>query len=65
MVLALLKASYQLEALLDSLNDRIMNSFTTTLLILTVLLVVLPTETYAFGAGDIPDFAYLNGKRSR
>ncbi|CDO73164.1 hypothetical protein BN946_scf185007.g219 [Trametes cinnabarina] len=42
-----------------------MNSFTTTLLVLTVVLVLLPTETYAFGAGDIPDFAYLNGKAFR
>lgn len=33
----------------------------TTLLILTLILVLLPTETYAFGAGDIPDFAFLNG----
>lgn len=31
------------------------------ILILTVLLVLLPVETLAFGAGDIPDFAYLNG----
>ncbi|KAI0652327.1 heterokaryon incompatibility protein Het-C-domain-containing protein [Trametes meyenii] len=42
-----------------------MNSFTTTLLVLTVVLVLLPSETYAFGAGDIPDFAYLNGKAFR
>jgi hypothetical protein len=35
-------------------------NFTTTLLLLTVVLVLLPTETYAFGAGDIPDFAYLS-----
>ena len=40
-----------------------MNTFATTLLVLTVLLVLLPSETYAFGAGDIPDFAYLNGER--
>ena len=39
-----------------------MSNLTTTLLILTVLLVLLPAETYAFGAGDIPDFAYLNGR---
>jgi hypothetical protein len=38
-----------------------MPSLTTTLLILTVLVVLLPSEAYAFGAGDIPDFAYLNG----
>ncbi|PIL31522.1 hypothetical protein GSI_06224 [Ganoderma sinense ZZ0214-1] len=42
-----------------------MNSFATTFLILTVLLVLLPSHTYAFGAGDIPDFAYLNGKAFR
>ncbi|KAI0756549.1 heterokaryon incompatibility protein Het-C-domain-containing protein [Daedaleopsis nitida] len=42
-----------------------MHSLTTTLLVLTVLLVLLPSETYAFGAGDIPDFAYLNGKAFR
>ena len=40
-----------------------MPSTLTVLLLLTVLLVVLPTETYAFGAGDIPDFAYLNGEQ--
>lgn len=39
-------------------------SLSTYLLILTVIVVLLPTETYAFGAGDIPDFAYLNGKIS-
>ena len=38
-----------------------MLTFTTTLLLLTVILVCLRAETYAFGAGDIPDFAYLNG----
>lgn len=32
------------------------------LLVLTVLLVLSPSTTYAFGAGDIPDFAYLNGE---
>ncbi|KAI5829276.1 Het-C-domain-containing protein [Schizophyllum commune Tattone D] len=42
-----------------------MLTFTTTLLLLTVILVCLPAETYAFGAGDIPDFAYLNGKAFR
>lgn len=34
---------------------------TNTFLLLTILVVLLPVETYAFGAGDIPDFAYLNG----
>lgn len=37
-----------------------MSRLTTTLLIVTTLLVLLPVETYAFGAGDIPDFSYLN-----
>lgn len=41
-----------------------MPNITTSLLILTVLLVLLPPEAYAFGAGDIPDFAYLNGEPS-
>lgn len=34
------------------------------LLVFTVLLVLTPS-TYAFGAGDIPDFAYLNGEICR
>jgi hypothetical protein len=33
----------------------------TTLLLFTVIIVLLPVQTYAFGAGDIPDFSYLNG----
>ncbi|KAG6911350.1 hypothetical protein DXG01_001021 [Tephrocybe rancida] len=36
-----------------------------TLLLLTIIVVLLPVETYAFGAGDIPDFAYLNDKAFR
>ncbi|THV06567.1 Het-C-domain-containing protein [Dendrothele bispora CBS 962.96] len=36
-----------------------------TLFLLTVVLVLLPTETYAFGAGDIPDFSYLSEKAFR
>ncbi|PPQ99587.1 hypothetical protein CVT24_005166 [Panaeolus cyanescens] len=36
-----------------------------TLLLLTVIVVLLPVQTYAFGAGDIPDFAYLNDKAFR
>jgi len=36
-------------------------ALTNTFLLLTILVVLLPVETYAFGAGDIPDFAYLNG----
>lgn len=38
-----------------------MSNLSTTLLLLTVVLVLLPAETYAFGAGEIPDFAYLHG----
>ena len=34
------------------------------LLVVTILLVALP-HAYAFGAGDIPDFAYLNDKAFR
>ncbi|KAG6846066.1 hypothetical protein H0H87_006430 [Tephrocybe sp. NHM501043] len=40
-------------------------NMSTTLLLLTILVVLLPVETYAFGAGDIPDFAYLNDKAFR
>ena len=36
----------------------------TTFLVLTVVLVLLPSEVAAFGAGDIPDFSYLEGRRS-
>ena len=42
-------------------QETTMNKLSTTLLLFTVLLVLLPTETYAFGAGEIPDFAYLHG----
>ena len=34
----------------------------TTFLVLTVILVLLPSEVAAFGAGDIPDFSYLEGQ---
>ncbi|KAJ7044922.1 Het-C-domain-containing protein [Mycena alexandri] len=40
-------------------------SLTTTLLILTVVVLVLLPEVRAFGAGDIPDFAFLNNKAFR
>uniref|UniRef100_A0A0W0FRN0 Heterokaryon incompatibility Het-C n=1 Tax=Moniliophthora roreri TaxID=221103 RepID=A0A0W0FRN0_MONRR len=40
-------------------------AFTSSLLILTIILLVLSTETYAFGAGDIPAWAYLNAKAYR
>jgi hypothetical protein len=33
----------------------------TTLILFTVVVVLLPVETFAFGAGDIPDFSYLQG----
>jgi hypothetical protein len=41
-------------------------SFTTsglplTLTVTFIVLVLLPTQTYAFGAGEIPDFSYLSG----
>lgn len=39
-------------------------SLTNTFLLITFLVVLLPVKTYAFGAGDIPDFAYLNGAQS-
>ncbi|THH30634.1 hypothetical protein EUX98_g3548 [Antrodiella citrinella] len=41
------------------------HNLSNTLLLLAVLFVVLPSGTYAFGAGDIPDFAYLNDKAFR
>ncbi|KAJ7897370.1 Het-C-domain-containing protein [Mycena olivaceomarginata] len=40
-------------------------SFTTTLLLLALVLVLLPETVHAFGAGDIPDFAFLNDKAFR
>ncbi|KAJ7144853.1 Het-C-domain-containing protein [Mycena crocata] len=40
-------------------------NFTTTLLIITLVLVLLPETVHAFGAGDIPDFAFLNEKAFR
>lgn len=33
----------------------------TVLLALFIILVLAPTKAHAFGAGDIPDFAYLQG----
>ncbi|KAJ7492177.1 Het-C-domain-containing protein [Mycena latifolia] len=40
-------------------------NFATTLLLITVVLVLLPETVHAFGAGDIPDFAFLNEKAFR
>ncbi|KAG6878317.1 hypothetical protein C0993_008914 [Termitomyces sp. T159_Od127] len=40
-------------------------NMSSTLLLLTIVVVLLPVETYAFGAGDIPDFSYLNDKAFR
>ncbi|KAG6874423.1 hypothetical protein C0995_015159 [Termitomyces sp. Mi166 len=40
-------------------------NMSSTLLLLTIVVVLLPIETYAFGAGDIPDFSYLNDKAFR
>jgi len=37
---------------------------TTSLLIVTVVLVFSSSGTYAFGAGDIPNFSFLNGDNS-
>jgi hypothetical protein len=31
------------------------------LLFVTIFIALLPLQASAFGAGDIPDFAYLNG----
>ncbi|KAI0274933.1 heterokaryon incompatibility Het-C [Gloeopeniophorella convolvens] len=42
-----------------------MHSLTSTLLLVTTLLVLLPAQVTAFGAGDIPDFSYLNDKAFR
>ncbi|GJE86244.1 heterokaryon incompatibility protein Het-C domain-containing protein [Phanerochaete sordida] len=42
-----------------------MISTSSTLLILCTVLVLLPTQAHAFGAGEIPDFAYLNDKAFR
>ncbi|KNZ80575.1 hypothetical protein J132_04817 [Termitomyces sp. J132] len=41
------------------------SNMSSTLLLLTIVVVLLPIETYAFGAGDIPDFSYLNDKAFR
>ncbi|ELU39862.1 heterokaryon incompatibility protein HET-C [Rhizoctonia solani AG-1 IA] len=47
----------------DFIQERpsIMYSFTTTLLVVALLCVLVPNVA-AFGAGDIPDYAYLNDK---
>ncbi|KAJ7654177.1 heterokaryon incompatibility protein Het-C-domain-containing protein [Mycena rosella] len=41
------------------------SNFATTLLLITLVLVLLPETVHAFGAGDIPDFAFLNDKAFR
>ncbi|PPQ63835.1 hypothetical protein CVT24_009785 [Panaeolus cyanescens] len=46
-------------------NGQTSSFIPNTLLLFTVLVVLLPVQTYAFGAGDIPDFAYLNDKAFR
>ena len=38
-----------------------MSSSSTVLILSLIVLVLLPSQAYAFGAGEIPDFAYLNG----
>lgn len=40
-------------------------NLTNAFFLFALLTVLLPAETYAFGAGDIPDFAYLNGEFPR
>ncbi|KAH7104001.1 Het-C-domain-containing protein [Auriculariales sp. MPI-PUGE-AT-0066] len=42
-----------------------MHTFTLYLLLFLFVLCVLPSGAWAFGAGDIPDFAYLNDKAFR
>ena len=41
-----------------------MSQFLTTCIFLVVILSLCPSKTVAFGAGDIPDFAYLNGEHN-
>ncbi|KIP11709.1 hypothetical protein PHLGIDRAFT_27734 [Phlebiopsis gigantea 11061_1 CR5-6] len=41
------------------------SSSSTVLILSLVVLILLPSQTYAFGAGEIPDFAYLNDKAFR
>ncbi|KAJ6486163.1 Het-C-domain-containing protein [Mycena vitilis] len=40
-------------------------NFATTLLLITLVVILLPETVHAFGAGDIPDFAFLNDKAFR
>ncbi|KAH9081787.1 Het-C-domain-containing protein [Lactarius deliciosus] len=42
-----------------------MSSLTPGLLFLTIFIALLPLQVGAFGAGDIPDFAFLNDKAFR
>ena len=42
-----------------------MPRFTTVLLLLVLLLVLLPDNAYAFGAGSIPSYAYLHDQIGR
>ncbi|KAH8120007.1 Het-C-domain-containing protein [Phellopilus nigrolimitatus] len=42
-----------------------MYTLATVLIVCTVLVILVPTEVAAFGAGDIPDFSYLNDKAFR
>ena len=42
-----------------------MPRFTTVLLLLVLLLVLLPDNAYAFGAGSIPSYAYLHDRAFR
>ncbi|KAJ7103095.1 Het-C-domain-containing protein [Mycena belliarum] len=47
------------------MSNRSSPNFAATLLLITIVLVLLPETVYAFGAGDIPDFAFLNDKAFR
>jgi hypothetical protein len=42
-----------------------MSSLTPGFLFVTIFIALLPLQASAFGAGDIPDFAYLNDKAFR
>jgi hypothetical protein len=42
-----------------------MSSLTPGFLFVTIFIALLPQQASAFGAGDIPDFAYLNDKAFR
>lgn len=45
-----------------SFTQTTMSSLPSTILLLSALLILLPSPARAFGAGEIPDFSYLNGE---